>query len=158
MKQTIKKVPAFNIIGIELVVQNPYDATYMIGDFWERFRTDNIRKQIPNKRRDNRTFAVYTNYTNALSGGYSLIIGASVEHTVTVPATMVAVTVPEQTYAVYNFVGDIPESIKTAWQTIWKQPLNRAFTFDFEVYQDESLNNANIEIYLALQPDYSQAT
>lgn len=37
-----------------------------------------------------------------------------------------------------------------AWDEIWKMNLNRSFTGDFEEYLNNDFENANIDIYIAL--------
>ncbi len=47
----------------------------------------------------------------------------------------------------------MPGCIAEAWQNIWKAGLNRNFGFDFEKYDERSLNweNAEVDIYLSVK-------
>lgn len=156
MEYAIKKIPTFNVVGVELTVTNPEQAYFQIGEFWETFRTQKIKETIPNKMSPYDTIAVYTNY-NRSSNGYSLILGARTIHTVNIPDTMVGITIPEQTYAVIRVESVIPQHIQETWKKVWDMPINRRFTYDFEVYKDEELDTAHIEFYISIASDMTHA-
>ncbi|MGE0206878.1 MAG: GyrI-like domain-containing protein [Candidatus Babeliales bacterium] len=154
---TIQKKDPFNVIGIELQVNNPDEALYKIDNFWRKFRDQKIKDQISNKINPDETIAVYTNY-NVEGQGYSLILGARVKDLINdIPEGMVGIEIPEQTYAIFSKKGSIPEIIQDGWKQVWEEPLARAYTYDFELYKDESLDNGSVEFYVAVVPDYSQA-
>ena len=158
MDFNVKKRDPMNVIGIKLHVPQPDQAPYQIGQFWEKFRTEKTKDKIPNKLHPEQTVAVYTNY-GPQGQGYSLILGAEVQYIVNnVPEDMVGIEIPEQTYAVFSAQGSIPQIITQTWQEIWKSPIPRAYTYDFEIYKDESLDSAEVDFYLALKADYTQAT
>ena len=157
MDINIKKLDPINIIGLKLHVPEPSQAPYQIGQFWEKFRTEKMIDRIPDKLDPHETIGVYTNY-GPEGQGYSLIIGAKVKFIVNnVPDGMVGITIPEQTYAVFSAEGSIPEIIQQTWKQIWQAPIPREYTYDFEVYKDQSLDSANVDFYIAVEPDYTQA-
>ncbi len=152
----IKRDP-INVIGVKLQVAEPNQALYQIGQFWETFRKNNVKHQIPNKLHPQETIAVYTNY-GPQGEGYSLILGAQVQYIINnIPQGMVGIEIPEQTYAVFSKKGTLPEIIKKTWQEVWKSPIPRAYTYDFEIYKNESLDSAEVEFNIAVRADYTQA-
>ena len=46
--------------------------------------------------------------------------------------------------------GDMVQAVAAAWQEIWQMDLPRAFECDFEEYQNDSMDNAEIHIYVGL--------
>lgn len=157
MNFTLKKQDPLNVIGVKLHVPEPDQALPAIGKFWEKFRTEKTKDKIPDKIHPEQTIAVYTNY-GPQGEGYSLIIGAQVQYIVNnVPDGMVGITIPEQTYAVFSATGSIPEIIMQSWKQIWQSPISRAYTYDFEIYKDQSLDDATVEFYIAVRADYTQA-
>lgn len=152
----IKRDP-INVIGVKLHVTKPDQAPYQIGQFWETFRKEKIKNRIQNKLHPQETIAVYTNY-GPQGEGYSLILGAQVQYMVNnIPEGMVGIEIPEQTYAVFSKKGALPKIIIETWQEVWKSPIPRAYTYDFEIYKNESLDNAEVEFNIALRADYTQA-
>lgn len=153
----VKRGP-INIIGVKLHVEKPSEAEALIGPFWQNFRKNNIKATIPNQLQPEQTFAVYTNY-GPEGEGYSLILGTPVQYIVNnIPDGMVGIEIPEQTYAVFSKKGTIPSIIQETWQKVWQSPIPRAYTYDFEIYKNESLDNAEVEFYIAVRGDYTQAT
>lgn len=157
MDFNFQKKDPINVIGVKLHVPEPDKAASLIEPFWENFRIEKLKDKIPNKLHPEQTIAVYTNY-GPQGEGYSLILGAEVQYIVNnVPEGMVGIEIPEQTYGVFSVQGSIPEIISTTWQQIWKSPIPRAYTYDFEVYKNESFDKADVEFNIAVRADYTQA-
>jgi predicted transcriptional regulator YdeE len=55
-------------------------------------------------------------------------------------------------YAKFTIKGDMVESVGKAWQEIWEMDLDRKFSYDFEVYHNDSadMNNQTIDIYISI--------
>jgi len=45
------------------------------------------------------------------------------------------------------------QAVAMAWQEIWQMDLPRTFQCDFEEYQDDSMDNAEIHIYVGLKAE-----
>ena len=60
---------------------------------------------------------------------------------------------PAANYAVFSAKGPFAPSVAQTWATIWQTKLDRAFTYDFEVYNAQSTNDAKsiVTIYIALK-------
>ncbi|MCI0504677.1 MAG: GyrI-like domain-containing protein [Gammaproteobacteria bacterium] len=152
-----KFVGGKKIAGIKTSTSNTVESnpeTACIPALWQRFFTENIEEQIPNRVDEGTLFGVYTDYDNEQRGHYSLIAGREVSDIVALPEGFAAVNVPEALYLVFASEGDMPAVIYSTWQTIWEYfsstaDYARAFTTDFELYSDD--NPARIEIYIAIK-------
>ncbi|GED17932.1 GyrI-like domain-containing protein [Aneurinibacillus migulanus] len=149
-----------NVIGVATQTTNQREAegNGEIPKLWGRFATEQIDKDIPNKQRENQILSVYTDYENGVHGKYSYIIGSQVSNFSNVPDGMVAKRIPHSTYAVFTSnKGDISTVVPEAWAFIWswfqESDMERAFTYDFELYDERSLdrNNAEVDIYIAIK-------
>lgn len=136
---------SFFIIGIPLTTTNQ-DAANSIPALWQKFFT--IKDSIPNKVEPEVIYGMYTDYQNREKDiqktRYTLIVGCEVTSLNEIPSGMVGITVPEQTYQVFSVNGPPEKAVFETWQQIWKTPIDRAFTYDFERYGDKT------EIYIAV--------
>ncbi len=95
---------------------------------------------IPNQQ-TKETFAFYSNYESDETGTYKYTIGMPVSSLEDVPANMTTLTIPAATYAVFTTrKGPVAEVVCEAWDYIWKwsKENKRAFTIDFELYDEKS--------------------
>ena len=46
---------------------------------------------------------------------------------------------------------EMVQAVAAAWQEIWKLDLPRTFQYDFEEYQNDSMDQAEIHIYVGLK-------
>ena len=61
--------------------------------------------------------------------------------------------IPAGRYAKFVVHGDMVQAVAAAWQEIWQMGLPRAFGCDFEEYQDGSMENSEIHIYVGLKEE-----
>jgi predicted transcriptional regulator YdeE len=147
-----QELPSITIIGVsQTFYLNDPDAKQAIGEFWGHFFVSQTLAKIPHKIDEHTMYGIYTDY-NA-SGSYSLIIGAPVTSTKEIPAGMVSKAIPAAHYAVFSAKGSFNPSLAQTWATIWQTKLDRAFTSDFEVYDEKSTNNDQsiVNIYIAVK-------
>lgn len=145
MFQTIQK-DGFDVIGIALRADNSDPAVgEKIGAHWQRFFSEGVPGRIPNAV-DGASIAVYTDYEGDHSKPYTLIVGLRVAADAEPPDGMVKVHVPAQTYAMITAKGPMPDAVVEAWQTIWASDLTRAYSADFEVYDDRAQDPAHAEV------------
>ena len=57
---------------------------------------------------------------------------------------------PGSRYARFVVYGDMQAAVARFWQELWEMDLDRAFTYDFEEYQDDSMEETCIHMYIAL--------
>lgn len=147
--------PAFDVIGIGIRTTNQDAATQgTIGMLWQQFFVESIGAAIPNKI-DNNLIAVYYDFEHDRHGEYNLVIGARVSSIEEIPAGMIAVRVPAQQRIIFTSkVGLRGEVVVELWNDIWtledNGSLNRAYSADYEIYDERSQNpqQAQVEIHI----------
>ncbi len=139
----------FHVVG-EVIRVNPKNDQDLkeIGAFWKKFYTENLLEKIPHKT-DRDIIAVYFDYESNHLEPYSLMIGAMVSDKDKVPENMEGITIPPSQYAVFTAEGKFPDSIINTWEHIWNSDIDRTFTYDFEIYdenfqKDDSKKKVNI--------------
>lgn len=149
------------------------DLMYFIGDFvttsnqiemsekaliprqWEKFYANQLANQIHSKK--NATIlALYTNYESDENGLYSFAIGAEVNHVEQIPDGMKSYLIEPSQYIVFTTrKGPVQDVVVEAWQHIWEwsKTNKRAFTTDFELYDERSIdpNNSQVDIYISIK-------
>ncbi|MDV3970655.1 GyrI-like domain-containing protein [Elizabethkingia anophelis] len=146
---------SFKLIGLKLQGKTKNENGQSgkdCGELWQKFETEKIAEQIPNKLSD-AVYAVYYDYESDEKGLFSYFIGCKVEDNTEKPANLDELTVPEQTYHKETAKGRMTGCITEIWEKIWRSNLNRKFGFDFEVYDERSHNweSAEIDIYLSVK-------
>ena len=149
--QTIQK---FHVIGISARTTNENEQTTQdIPALWNKFMTEEIAKQIPNKI-DNSVYCIYTEYEKDHTKPYTTILGCKVKNLDTIPNGMVGKTFEEATYAKHTAKGNILQGLVfNEWIKIWNSNLDRVYTADFEVYDERTQNpeNAEVDIFVAVR-------
>jgi predicted transcriptional regulator YdeE len=138
------------IMGIEIRTSNETCLVDM-PQIWQKFFQEKIVEKIPHKA-NNTVFAVYTDYEDDYTKPYSYILGCEVTTLDDIPEGLVGTIVSPSLYAVYTTAGAYPEGLSSTWQTIWKAPLKRAYTSDFEVYGTDfnPETKPEVKVYIAL--------
>ena len=139
------------LIGIEIRTNSSEISE--IGELWQKFYANNVQDRIPNCI-DSRLFGLYSNYETDHHGEYSFMIGCPVDDLSNPPQGMVARTVPAQSYMVTRAEGPLPAALIDTWQDIGNSDLARAYSYDFEIYDDRAANPsaAEVDIFVALKP------
>ena len=107
---TVVQKPSLIVIGIECRTSNDLDAGPQdIPKLWERFYSENLMDQIPNKV-SHEVIALYCDYEGDYTKPYSLVIGCQVTSLGEIPKGMVAKVLPASSYAVFNAKGEYPKS------------------------------------------------
>ena len=151
MNQQIKK---FHVIGIALRTTNENGQSVQdIPALWNRFMREGILDQIPNKI-NNTLYCIYTDYEKDHTKPYTTILGCKVSNLDQIPYGLVGKTFEEQTYIKRIAKGNLMQGIVyEEWTKIWNADLNRAFTSDFEVYDERTQNpeNAEVDIFISVK-------
>ena len=156
-KQTLTE-PIY-VAGFQVRTNNAREAagTGEIGKLWGRFMQQNLAAQIPN-RVGQTLMVVYSDYASDEKGDYNYLLGAPVSSVDALPAGLTYRRIPPGSYAVVTTEkGDVTQVVPAAWQHIWAMTPEelggrRAFTEDYEVYDQRSADpkNAQVEIHLSL--------
>lgn len=151
--QTIQK---FYVVGISTRIINTNGQSGQdIELVWQKFWGEEIQNQIPNKISDN-IYAVYTDYETNFKGGYTTIIGLSVNSLDNIPEGMIGMTIETTVYQKIVSKGKMPEAITNTWLEIWADKeldSKRAYKADFTVHGKNYYNgdNAEVETYLSVK-------
>ena len=147
------QVEPFKIIGISVRTSNPEGQSAKdIPGLWQRFMAEDVVNNIPNKL-GMEMYAVYNEYDGDHMAPYTMTIGCKVSTTDNVPEGMNAATVQGGSYQKFTASGDLTGTVLgEAWGHIWQAGLNRAYTSDFEVYDERAMNpkNGTADILVAL--------
>ncbi len=146
MEKQTKKL----FMGIEIRTDNQKCLVDM-PQVWGKFFQEKILEKIPHKV-SNTVFALYADYDDDYTKPYSYILGCEVSTLDNIPEGLVGKVVPASSYAVFSTQGAYPQSLGTTWQAIWKSPLKRAYTYDFEVYTPDfnPQTKPEVKVYIAL--------
>lgn len=141
------RIEPFNIIGIAIRTTNENDqAAGEIASLWGRFLNDNILKAIPNKV-NNTVYSLYTDYEGDHTQPYTAILGCAVSSLDDIPEGMEGKSIAGGNYVKISAQGDLTKGLIVAeWTKIWEMGLNRAFTADFEVFDESEKNPMDVRV------------
>lgn len=156
MQSEIFALDAMYIIGTEIRTQNRIEgkrSAARIPTHWDNFYNQNVVRRIPNRTGED-VYGIYTHYVNGHGGEYSHIIGVEVAGLLNIPEGMVGLMIPEGEYMVFTTEGAMSEAVGQVWEDICayfeENPMyQRAYTFDFEVYDPSDPETVNI--YIAIR-------
>jgi len=151
----------FSVGGIDVRTTNAAEmelATARIPALWERFTYESLPGHIPGQTNPGVVLGLYSDFDSDADGAYTLMAGCEVSPESNMPAGLGTKSVPPAKYAVFTSEkGEIPTIIFNAWQEIWAMTPeqlggHRAYTGDFEVYDERAvnMNNAQIEIWISI--------
>ncbi len=146
-------LPGFKLIGLKLDKKTTNEngqSAIDCGNLWQKFEKSAIIQQISNKL-SSEIYAVYYDYEGDHLQPYSYFIGYKVENNATVPFGLVELLIPSQNYFKFLAKGQMPECISNCWNLVWDKPLERAYAYDFEIYDERSTdwNDAEIDIMVS---------
>ena len=125
------------------------DAGAVIGGLWNRFFNEGIYASIPDKVNE-KALGLSTDYAGDEKSDYTTVVACE---TSSEPKddTYAVCRIPAGKYAKFVIHGDMVQAVAAAWQEIWQMKLERTFQCDFEEYQDDSMDHAEIHIYVGLK-------
>lgn len=162
MRKTIIQQPEIKLVGITARTNNQAEfdpTTAQIGATIQKYFVQGIPGQILHRKNPGTTFCVYTEYESDQTGSYTYFIGEEVKKYEEVPAHLVTLTIPAQTYAQFTTSkGTLPEIVIDAWKEIWQMNADllggkRSFIADFEIYDERARDaqKAAIDICIGIQ-------
>ena len=142
------------VAGIEIRTTNQAEmspSTAKIPSLWGRFYQEKIQELMPAKKMDARTMGVYSKYASDHTAPYSLLAGVEVSTLDPLPEGMTGITIPAGNYLIFTAHGSMPQALIQTWGTIWEYfsgdpRYQRAYTFDFELYQAPDRVDVNIAV------------
>lgn len=121
----------------------------VIGGLWQKFFNEGVYAAIPNKK-NAKAIGLYSNYASDQTGEYDISVCCEVEQAERLPEGVTAIVIPEGKYAKFEIQGHMEKAVREHWEKLWEMDLPRAFTYDFEEYQNDDMENAIIHIYISL--------
>lgn len=155
----MKEKDSFNIIGITARTSNANEMTAnaQIPQLWETYYQQQVFTKIPAASEQPFTYGLYSDYVNGVNGEYSITIGLEA-NSEEMAKGLVTKKIPAAKYLVFTSEkGPLPQIVIKAWQDIWAwfehSETERAYTGDFEVYNESCANpnEAQIDIYIAIK-------
>jgi len=153
---TIRKVPGRTVVGLSRRTCNADGRSITdIPACWTEFFAQNAAAKIKNRAIPPTMYVVYSDYASDWRGEYSFLLGCGVTRAPSVPEGMEVRHIPEQTYAVFNAKGTMPDELLGIWSTVWLSRLPRTYTYDFEVYDKRFARpkNKEVDVYVAIDPE-----
>ncbi len=138
------------VVGISARTNNTSpDMGAVIGGLWKRFYNEGIYASIPDKK-SGKALGIYTEYTGNEKADYTTIVACETEREPQ-EGQYTVYRIPAGKYAKFVIYGDMVQAVAAAWQEIWQMDLPRAFQCDFEEYQSDAMDHAEIHIYVGLK-------
>jgi len=152
----IVRRPQQFIVGLAVRTDNE-KAMKDIPTLCEQFQ-DGWQEKIEHCVNDN-IVCSYMEYDEDHTKPYTYIIGCVVSNRDNIPAGMVSKELAGGYYAKIEVFGLYPDSLLAAWEDIWDADLDRAFTTDYEVYDEyfTEENDCYFNIYVSVSDEFAQA-
>ncbi|MCI8455313.1 MAG: AraC family transcriptional regulator [Lachnospiraceae bacterium] len=149
MTYEIVRLEEKQVVGICARTSNKAsDMAAVIGGLWKRFFQEGIYASIPDKENE-KALGIYRDYAGSEKEDYTAAVGCEVKNAE--KTEYVSMRIPAGRYAKFVIHGDMVKAVGEAWQEIGKMELPRAFVCDFEEYQDDRMEDAEIHIYIGLK-------
>lgn len=147
-------INSFNLIGISVRTSNQNgQAAKDIPQLWGKLMGENLIPTIPNIA-DNNIHCVYTDYEGDHNKPYTVLLGMKVSTLESIPEGMIGMSFSGGDYHSYHIEGNLEEGIVyNAWEKIWNEHTDRAYTADIEIYDASRPNpsDAAVDIHIALK-------
>ena len=127
--------PSFNLLGISVETTFENDQHEKdIKKVWEELIDLNFHKIVPGNK-GTEIYAVYSNYHGPAKSSFTYTVGLRLDKKIVTNNKMKMMTVPKTNFAVFDTKYKNGNSINNTWQKIYESDLERAFTYDVELYK-----------------------
>lgn len=146
MKYEIVQLNEKTVVGVTATTSNSDpNMSEIIGGLWTKLYQEGVYEAIKNKVNQH-AIGLYSDYQ-----GESYQVTAGNEVSSADNAELSKKTIPAGKYAKFSVHGHMQKAVAEAWGEIWNTDLDRSFTGDFEEYLNADMENADIDIYIALK-------
>lgn len=140
------------LVGLSATTSNTSeDMGQVIGGLWENFYKNGINEKLKNRVNDF-SIGLYSDYVGE---NYSVTVGNEVSYVedqeLIKNYNLTKKIIPAGKYAKFSIRGNMVTAVAEAWQQIWEMNLDRSFVADFEEYKNAEVDDAEIDIYVALK-------
>lgn len=148
MKYDIVNLKEKTVVGVSTTTSNDdVEMPKKIGGLWYELYQGGVASKITD-RVNTYSIGLYSDYSNQ---GYTVTVGFEVSNSNKGNnQNLTKKVIPAGRYAKFSIHGHMQQAVANAWEEIWKMDLNRSFTGDFEEYINNSIEDADINIYIAL--------
>lgn len=134
------------IVGVSALTGNSDpEMGSIIGGLWGRLYEGGVIGSIKNKA-NQYAIGLYSDYSQ---DKYQVTVGVAV--TKNDNPELACRIIPAGKYAKFSVHGNQVTAVSEAWSKIWAMDLPRSFTGDYEEYLNCDCDNADVDIYIALQ-------
>lgn len=140
------------IVGISKKIINNVEAVKNIAEMWNQFNVKNTYNKILDKAVPN-VMGIYYDYEGDYTNPYNFMIGCEVKKSDSLNEEMSQIIIPSGKYAKFTVRGDVQKAVGEGWMKIWNMNLDRAYTYDFELYRNnsEDMSDMIVDIFIALK-------
>lgn len=147
------KKSEFKLIGLKLdhkTTNEGGQSSVDCGKLWKKFETENFAERIPDKL-STEIYAVYFDYEGDYTKPFSYFIGCKVKMDTDAPQGMDNLIIPTGSFTKVIAKGKMPDCVANSWKDIWSSKTDRAYKYDFEIYDERSRDwsNAEVEIFVS---------
>lgn len=122
-----------------------------IGNLWQRYFSEGLYEKIPG-RKNEKCLGMYSDYSLDEKEEYKAFVGCEVkEATEELKKQFTVWHIPAGKYAKFVVEGDVVKDVQKFWSELSGQNLDRAYTFDYEEYQDMNPEHGVIHIFISLK-------
>ena len=145
----------FKIIGISTQTANKDNQSQEdLRELWGQLHAENIFEKIPNIT-SHTIISIYTDYKSDYTEEYTSIIGVPVSTLDEIPYGLIGREFQADKFHKFVAKGKMPNAVEDTWAEIWKRDkeLNRKYSYDFEVYGENSQKgeSSEVEIYISIK-------
>lgn len=138
------------VVGVAAKTKNSDPNMQMvIGSLWNKLYNEGFYGKINNKA-NNKALGIYSDYESDYNSKYTVTVGCEVLEDKNIPEELVIKTVPKGRYAKFIIKGHMQKAVAEFWSKLWNMNLDRNYVCDFEEYQNEDCENAEIHIYISI--------
>lgn len=150
MTYEIVKLAEKTVAGLTARTNNASpDMGIIIGSLWQRYFGGGIYPAISGKIND-KTLGIYTDYESDETGDYTIMVACETSETRQADDITVRV-IPAGCYAKFIVRGNQQQAVAAFWMELWQMDLPRTFVCDFEEYQNNQVEDAEIHIYIGMK-------
>ncbi len=144
---------AFKLIGLKFNGKTTNESGQSgidCGNLWQKFEAENFAERIPGKL-GNEIYAVYYDYEGDYTKPFSYFIGCKVKTNTQDSQAMDSLIIPSGRYYKVIAKGKMPDCVADSWKKIWSLAIDRAYQFDFEIYDERSKDwsDAEVEVFVS---------
>ncbi|TYR81763.1 AraC family transcriptional regulator [Priestia megaterium] len=157
VQEKVVRLDGFTVVGVPVRTTDKIEKTgaEIIPAHWDMFYKQQLANKIANKV-NGTTFALYTDYKADNPLEFTFALGYEVTPGGEVKEGMREFQIPAGEYVVFTTaVGPAKQVVMEAWAYIekWAEKNNRAYTIDFELYDERCIepDQSQIDIYVSVQ-------